>query len=98
MGRRLIVRQRARLAIAEAFEWYNLRSPGLGIEFGRAADAAAAAVERNPEQYQKIRGEFRRAVLRRFPYSLIYRITAEEIVILTCIHNHRDWRRLDELK
>jgi plasmid stabilization system protein ParE len=97
MSRTLVVRPRARLAIAEAFDWYESRSAGLGAEFGRAADAAIAAVERNPEQYQKVRGDFRRARLRRFPYSLIYRLTIDEIVIVRFIHNLSDPRRLDDL-
>ncbi len=31
----------------------------------------------------------RRAVLRRFPYGLLYVIDGEEVIVLSCYHLHR---------
>ncbi len=38
MSRELIVRPEAEAELAQAFEWYESRIPGLGLEFIRAVD------------------------------------------------------------
>jgi hypothetical protein len=72
MKRTLITQPEAEAEMAEAAAWYENRGKGLGADFLRAADTAVAAILRNPFQYQSVEGEYRRAGLRRFPYSLIY--------------------------
>jgi len=91
MNRRLTLRPQAELEIGEAAVWYEGCGAGLGNDFLRAVDLAA--IQRNPFQYQIILGELRRAGLRRFPYSLIYRCQDQEIVVVACAHGRRDPRR-----
>jgi plasmid stabilization system protein ParE len=91
--RRLIFRLHARFDIAEAADWYERQSVGLGVEFVRAVNAMVASIHRNPEQYQRIRGRLRRAALRRFPYGIFYVSSADEVTILGCIHGKRHPRR-----
>ena len=78
--RRLIFRLHARSDIAEAADWYEQQSVGLGIEFVRTVNAMVASIHRNPEQYQRIRGRLRRAALRRFPYNIFYVSSADEVL------------------
>ena len=59
----------------------------------QAVDAAIAAIVRNPEMYPIVFLGARRAVLRRFPYNLIYVVSDDEIVIHACVHGRRDPRR-----
>jgi hypothetical protein len=40
--------------------------------------------------YPTVFGNARRAVLRRFPYSVIYVVRDDELVIAACIHSGRD--------
>jgi plasmid stabilization system protein ParE len=40
-----------------------------------------------------VHGEARRAVLRRFPYSVIYAVREDEIVVIACFHGRRDPKR-----
>jgi plasmid stabilization system protein ParE len=43
-----------------------------------------------------VRGETRRALLRRFPYAIYFRLLDEEIVILGVVHGRRHpriWER-----
>lgn len=94
MTYRLLVRPQAAAEPAEAVDWYEQRSKGLGSEFLRSVDAAPAQIARNPLQYQVVMGQARRAPLRRFPYSLIYTVFEREVVILACFHGSRDPRRL----
>jgi hypothetical protein len=57
----------AQAEIAEAFEWYEERSYGLGGDFLRVIAAAAEQLSRTPEAYPPTQAGFRRILLRRFP-------------------------------
>jgi hypothetical protein len=96
VNRTLILGLEAEIEIAEARDWYDLRNPGLGAEFVGAVDATLAAIQKSLFQYQAIWGQFRRAGLRRFPYSLIYLPSDREITIMSCFHGRRRpkaWRK-----
>jgi plasmid stabilization system protein ParE len=88
--RNLVFRPEAVEELLEARKWYDACSPGLGLEFARAAEAAIVSAERNPQAYGRIKGEFRRVTLRRFPYSIIYLSNDAEILIVACFHQHRE--------
>ncbi|MDP9348446.1 MAG: type II toxin-antitoxin system RelE/ParE family toxin [Gemmatimonadota bacterium] len=95
MSRRLVFRPQALQEVFEAAEWYEERSPGLSAEFLRTLDAAIASIRRNPQQNPAVHEDMHRALLRRFPYSLIYSFSDEETVILACTHwrqHPRRWR------
>ena len=93
MTRRLVVRPTARIELAAGSDWYDSNTNGLGAEFIRAFEAAAAAISDNPFQYQIVYRNARRAPLGRFPYSLIYTVSDEEIVVVSCFHGGRNPRR-----
>jgi plasmid stabilization system protein ParE len=86
----LIVEPGAEAEIAEARNWYDERSWGLGVEFVHAVDAMLVSIQQNPLKYQATFGRFRRAGLRRFPYGLIYTISENEITLVACFHGRRD--------
>lgn len=65
MTPRLFVRRAARVDIAEAFQWYEARSTGLGHEFLRAVRVAFAAIERAPEQFPVAVDDIRKVDLTR---------------------------------
>jgi len=89
---RVEFRPTARLDVLDAERWYEGRVRGLGAEFGRAVDAAVAALTRFPEGYPRVYREVRKAVLRRFPYSLLYTVEEERIIVHACFHHRRDPR------
>lgn len=79
----------------KAKAWYDQQVEGLGQDFGRALDAAVAAIAERPEAFPKVYGEFRQCVMRRFPYSIFFRITTTGIVVIAVHHHSRDparWR------
>jgi len=94
--RKLVVRLQARSEIAEAADWYEQQSVGLGADFLRAIEVTMSSIHHNPEQYQRIRGRTRRAVLRRFPYGVVYIVSDDEVVVLGCVHGRRDPKRWQE--
>jgi plasmid stabilization system protein ParE len=91
--RRLVVRAGAEKEIVDAAGWYENRSVGLAAEFLRAIDAVIASIERNPLLYPEVASSMRRALLRRFPFSIVYRASEDEVVIVGCVHWRRHERR-----
>ncbi len=82
--------------ILEAQAWYEERSLGLGFEFARSVDAAVARAIRSPLDFASVEGGFRHVITRKFPYSIIYRLTETELVVVSCFHHRRkprSWMR-----
>lgn len=63
----LRVRARARVEIAEAFEWYLARSSDAPADFLAEIDAALNLIAEAPERFPVVRGRLRRVLLRRIP-------------------------------
>jgi plasmid stabilization system protein ParE len=74
--------------------WYESKAPGLGEEFLRVFYASAEELARDPQVYPKVHGDFRRRLLRRFPYAIYFRIQGEYVVVFGLFHCARDPRRL----
>ena len=93
MTPRFVIRSAAEADVAEAFEWYEQRSPGLGLEFLRAVDVTFAIIARTPEIFPTLQKDIRRARLRRFPYGVFFVERSGTISVLAVMHAHRDPRR-----
>jgi hypothetical protein len=76
------------------YTWYEEKARGLGGEFLRAFYACAREIPRNPLLYPKVYGEFRRRLLRRFPYAIYFRIEDEMAIIFGLFHCARDPRTI----
>jgi plasmid stabilization system protein ParE len=99
MTYQIVVRPEAAREVQEAFDWYEGRSEGLGLEFLRAADASLSGVQRHPLAFPKVHREVRRVLIRKFPYALFYIVEQESIVVVACFHARRDptdWLRRAE--
>lgn len=93
MTPRLFVRRAARAEIAEAFQWYEARSTGLGHEFLRAVRVAFVTITRAPEQAPLVVDDIRKLPLRRFPYVVYFVVLPLGISVLAVIHGRRHPRR-----
>ncbi len=89
----VLIRPAAAADIEEAFLWYERRQTGLGEEFLRALQSALENIAAHPARYPVVHRETRRALLRRFPYGIFYRVYDELIVVVACMHGRRDPRR-----
>lgn len=67
MTAELIIAPEAQQDVDEAYNWYEDRRPGLGKEFLGCADACIQAISRIPDLHAKVHGDYRRALVRRFP-------------------------------
>ncbi len=93
MRPRFLVEPEAERELDDAFQWYESRVRGLGTEFTRAVRAVFATIRRNPEQFARVRGEIRRALVRRFPYAIYYILDPELISVIACVHTRQHPRR-----
>jgi toxin ParE1/3/4 len=93
---RIAFRPEARAEVLEARDWYELQVPGLGAAFARAVDAAIASIGCNPDGYPLLDGVCRRILLRRFPYSVIFRHGHDDLLVVAVFHHSRQpakWQR-----
>jgi plasmid stabilization system protein ParE len=93
MKARLIIRPEAEAELAEAFDWYERRVPGLGTDFVAAVDAAVDSLLSNPLQHPVVYKTVRRAMLRRFPYQVLFLLEKDVITVVAVFHGARDPRR-----
>ncbi len=89
----LLIRPAAAADIDDAFIWYEQQRPGLGAQFLETVANALDAIRGNPRLHSIIHRNTRRALLRRFPYGIYYRIYPESIVVAACMHVRRDPKR-----
>jgi plasmid stabilization system protein ParE len=79
--------------LADALLWYEEQAAGLGLQFLRAVEARFASIVRSPELYPVVFRGVRRALVRRFPYSVFYRVDPDAITVLACVHSRSHPRR-----
>jgi plasmid stabilization system protein ParE len=92
MNLELIIRPEAEADIAEAFDWYETRVPGLGSEFLLVLDALFNSILRNHLIYPVTYRNVRRALTRRFPYAVFFITEDMRLVVLSVFHVKRSPR------
>ena len=60
-----------------------------------AVDQTLAHIAETPGRFRPVRGEIRRALLRRFPYDIHFLAEPDAIVVLAVFHTKRDPRQLE---
>ncbi len=77
--------------LIEAQEWYERESRGLGRLFRGAVNALVQRLSANPRQFPIVYRNVRRALLRRFPYALMFVLEPNEsLTVIACFHGSRD--------
>jgi plasmid stabilization system protein ParE len=95
MAANLIVAPEAEQDMAEAYAWYEGRRPGLGEEFMSCVDAYIQALCRTPEMHGLFHDNYRRGLVRRFPYAVFYEYAEDTVTVYGVFHTSRDpqkWR------
>ena len=72
-----------------AADWYGQRSRRAAEAFLNEVDHAASQISEKPERYPPFEHGTRRILFRRFPYSFIFRETADGVEIVAVAHGHR---------
>lgn len=76
--------------ISESYVWYETQELGLGEEFLRCVEATIESIIRHPFLYQIEVDNFRRALVRRFPFEIFYEPKEESIIIYSVFHCSQD--------
>lgn len=74
----------------DARRWYESCEPGLGSEFVRALEECLSRIEADPELYRIVLAPYRKALMRRFPFQIIYEVREDCLWILAVYHAKRD--------
>ena len=91
----VVFRRIARQEMDESVAWYENQRAGLGFEFAAEVEELLAAIRNKPEQFRRVRGEIRRAVLLRFPFTIHFLVESDRLVVLAVFHVKRSPKRLE---
>lgn len=88
----VLVRPEAESDLVIARDWYEERRPGLGAEFLDEIARALRELAQDPEQSRLYYRNFRRVLLRRFPYKVFYQaqVIGRRIVVFRVLHAKQD--------
>ncbi|MBK6980697.1 MAG: type II toxin-antitoxin system RelE/ParE family toxin [Betaproteobacteria bacterium] len=75
--------------MTDAALFYELAAPSLGHDFLDDIQHAIDTVLERPELGAPVAHGFRRVLVRRFPYSLIYAVEVGHIVVVAVAHQRR---------
>jgi len=78
----MIIRPEAEADLVRARAWYERQREGLGAAFLLCVEEVLERIGRTPEMYTAVYHDVRRALTRRFPYAVYYRIAGHELEVI----------------
>ena len=79
-----------------SYAWYYERGAHLAEAFEYETERALRLIVDAPERWPTYAGRYRRMLVRRFPFSLVYASTETKPAIIAVAHGHRKpgyWRK-----
>jgi toxin ParE1/3/4 len=92
----ILVSREARVDIADAISGFREISAVLSERFGAELERVYSSVVDHPQMYPVVYKNFRRALLRKFPYSVFYIVEESFVLVVGVVHQSRDestWKR-----
>jgi toxin ParE1/3/4 len=96
MTQTLLILPEAVEDIAEARRWYDEALTGLGERFLSQVDDCIRRIQTYPDLYERVYKQYRRAMVRRFPFVVFYEVSADRLVVYSVFHTAQDpnkWRK-----
>ena len=87
------LRPEAELDLADAALWYEEQRPGLGHQFLDEALSVLSTISESPLMYPMVHRNTRRALARRFPFGVYFRVEATTVVVVAIMHGSRNPHR-----
>ena len=75
--------------IASSYKWYQDQAEGLGDDFLNELESAYQAILEYPQTWPPFQKGFRRYLLSKFPFSVIYKQDKDLIFVVAVMHNSR---------
>lgn len=86
---KLLVDTEALVEARNAAAFYEDSQPGLGKAFLADVEAPTEEIARHPFMWRRIKGRFRRYLIPRFPYGLIYAVQGKTVYVAAVMHLKR---------
>jgi toxin ParE1/3/4 len=86
----LIIKDEAFRMIDEAYEWYELQLPGLGLRLLNELENCFKKLCISPLNYSIMNAHYRQLILRQFPYKIVYEVFKHEIIFYAVFHTARN--------
>lgn len=80
----------ARAEFADAADWYDRQRPGLGVDFVTRVRSVLDRIATDPQRHAAVYEDVRKASVPRFPYVVLYREDAGELIVISVFHTSRD--------
>ncbi len=77
------------MELSDAADWYAKDSIRNGQRFLSAFRSLVTDIMHMPERFPPARGGTRKARMKRYPYSIIFAVEPEQVVILVVAHARR---------
>jgi len=77
------------LEVKASYIWYENQAGGLGEDFINELESAYDAIEELPDTWPKFQKNFRRFLLSKFPFSVIYSSKKKQLYVVAVMHNNR---------
>lgn len=86
---RVVFTKIAKLELEDAVRYYELEYAELGQRFKQEVRAAALRITEYPKAWSIERGDIRKCFLHKFPYTLLYALEKDHILVVAVAHQHR---------
>ena len=90
---RVFVTTAGKADLADAERWYAAHAPQMIPAFREAFRAIVNRIEANPQQFPLAQQQTRKALVRRFPYLVLFRETERAAYVVAVFHTRRDPQR-----
>jgi plasmid stabilization system protein ParE len=89
------VLEEAEAELCQAVLYYEAQRRGLGVEFQAQVASSIKAIGESPNRFGLYEGKplsrpFRRALVKRFPYVVIFEVRDKEVLIVAVAHGSRE--------
>ena len=80
----------ARIEFIDAVAYYEKSSEGVGLRFSREVYATINRAMASPNSWPQITENTRRCLARRFPYSVVYEVREQDMLVIAIAHFSRE--------
>ena len=87
---KLIFTYGAEADIRESIIWYDSQQLGFGNKFIDEIDSLSIRILKNPDHFPEVLQNIHKANLQKFPFSVFFVISKNEIYVIAIFHNSRN--------
>ena len=80
------IKHEAREEVAESFKYYESVQRGLGLKFLDCVEITLTSISKHPELFAKKHQNFRIALIKPFPYLVIFEVNKSSVIVYQIIN------------